>query len=124
MTPQGRRLALVKRKGGIALAVKDSFLKQFNTSNWVVTAKGRAAVLQLRGDLGALDVWCIYLHANDPKARMDTMRTIGKSMGPKERCLSILAGDWNFTTHAHDRYSKTHSTWTGDKQKSKMPMLY
>ena len=82
----------------------------------MVTAKGRAAVLQLRGDLGALDVWCIYLHANDPKARMDTMRTIGKSMGPKERCLSILAGDWNFTTHAHDRYSKTHSTWTGDSQ--------
>ena len=43
---------LVKRKGGIALAVKDSFLKLFETSNWAVATKGRAAVLQLRGDLG------------------------------------------------------------------------
>ena len=94
-----------------------AYLKLFTTSNWVVATKGRAAVLQLRGDLGALDVWSIYLHASAPKARIDTMRTMGRLMGPQDRCLSVLAGDWNFTTHAHDRYAKTHSTWTGDKQK-------
>ena len=82
----------------------------------MVVDTGRVAVLQLRGDLGELDVWCVYLHASEPKTRMETIRTISKNMSTKERCLSILAGDWNFTTHAHDRYSKTHSTWTGDSQ--------
>ena len=95
--PHPHNTPLVKRKGGIALAVNDSFLKLFKTSKWVVASKGRAAVLQLRGDLGALDVWCIYLHASDPKARIDTLRTIGRMVRPQE--YVSLCPRWGLELH-------------------------
>ena len=36
--------------------------------------------------------------------------------GDKDRPLSLFHGDWNFTTHAHDRYNEGNGAWAGHKQ--------
>ena len=50
------------RRGGIGIVVRESFLRQFQAvePRWIHVVPGRAAVLQLRGHGGALDIHVVY----------------------------------------------------------------
>ena len=108
---------LEKTKGGIALVAKyHFFLRRFKTHAWNIIIPGTAAILQLMGEEGSLDIWCIYLYANDSRERVQAFQAFAKHSQNSDKCPSILVGDWNFATRTHDRFSKTHATWTGDQR--------
>ena len=50
------------RRAGVGLVVKESFLAQFDPAmtRWEEVVPGRAAVLRLKGPLGALDLYTLY----------------------------------------------------------------
>ena len=56
------------RRGGVGIVVRDSFLRQFRAAppRWLPIVPGRAAVLQLRGEAGALDIFSVYFATGTP----------------------------------------------------------
>ena len=56
-------------KGGIAIIVRDSFMKQFTyPPAWEVYVEGRVAKLTLRGPSGTLSVHAVYLSQTTQKS--------------------------------------------------------
>ena len=95
-----------KRKGGIVTLVADTLLKSFNHYEWEVVSPGRAAILHLQGSHGNLDIYNAYMPASSSKDRFDHIRCIAKKVVSQDKVLTLLAGDWNFTDHKHDRFCK------------------
>ena len=102
-----------KRRGGLALITRNDFLSKFCTRSWEEIVKGKVVVLRLRGDAGALDIWCVYLPASCVKERTQCIHQIARGMQSAEKCLSVVAGDFNFTYHSHDRFNKAKHDWSG-----------
>ena len=103
-----------RRTRGIALFVKTSFLNQFSEHSWIQVEEGRVGVLRLKGPRGFFDIWVVYLDATDPRARSKSIHAIASHMRPSDKVLSCIAGDFNFTEHAADRFSKSSGQLTGD----------
>ena len=110
-------------RAGVGIILRDSFLRQFDPDPvWDEPVPGRAAVLRLRGPLGALDIWTVYfatgtrglVHATtDEEANMQVkmqrqlMRErINAKMSPKCQVLSVIGGDFNWVVEGADRTSK------------------
>jgi len=116
-------------QAGIGILLHHDFLKLFNkidrAKDWEELEPGRVAVLHLNGDQGALDIFCVYLATGEESAaasRQSSIQLIGRHVKPKERVLTILAGDWNFVEEKQDRWTTATCEWSGgrDSQETKV----
>lgn len=87
--------------------------------NWEHIENGRAAVLRLRGQSGALDIFVIYLASGDRGSRLDTMRRVAVAMKERGAVLSVMVGDFNFVTSSRDRFNKDAASWIGHGDEEK-----
>ena len=93
---------------------------------------GRAAVLRLRGPLGALDLWCLYFPTgtsgvvvphgspanSDPdlpvrRQRADMRTRLASALSPSSSTLSVLMGDFIWVTQDDDRFTKSTAVVNG-----------
>ena len=108
--------------GGVGIILHRDFLKLFNPvdpqRNWLEIIPGTLAVLQLRGPLGALDIFCGYFPTGSSSCearRRQVSREIGRHIKHRDHVLSILTGDFNFVESKHDRICIASGEWTGHK---------
>jgi hypothetical protein len=115
------------RTAGIALWVKKAFLLQLHPvtpSSWIEISPGRAATLRLDGPQGSLDLCVLYLHSGArPGRRRSAMEDVIRALRPREAALTLLFGDWNFTTDAMDRFRKEDASWTGESDAAERLIL-
>ena len=103
----------IRRTQGIALFVKESFLAEFTNIWWEEVEVGQVGALRLQGPRGALDIVVVYLSATDAGARSESIHALASSTRPADKVLSCVFGDFNFTEHSRDRFSKTSGSFTG-----------
>ena len=92
---------------GVGILIRRSFLDLFDTppspqlDNIV---PGRIGRLRLKGKLGSLDLYSVYLTTGDAKSeRSAQCRALAKALAAPEHALSIIGGDWNFAAESDDR---------------------
>jgi exonuclease III len=92
---------------GVGILIRHSFLANFDTPLSLQLddiVPGRIGRLRLHGSEGDLDLYTVYLTTGDAKVeRAAQRRALAKALAPPERALSIIGGDWNFTSEADDR---------------------
>ncbi|CAK0911309.1 unnamed protein product, partial [Prorocentrum cordatum] len=109
----------VAGSAGSGITVKNTLMEQFTAPHrWWIFHHGRAAVLQLRGPLGNLDLLVthfhtgtVYQHDIDAAGLSDLGRTLSctelrealrrrftHSISPKDEVLTILGGDSNYVS--------------------------
>ena len=122
------------RRGGIGIVVRESFLRQFQAvePRWIHVVPGRAAVLQLRGHGGALDIHVVYFATGTPglvqprgmetegrdnedvKEQRRQMRlAVANATAPQRKVLSMVTGDFNWVVAAEDRLVKATAVASG-----------
>ncbi len=104
-------------RAGVGLLLRDEFLSQFDPDpEWEEPVPGRAALLKLRGDKGALDIWTLYfatgnkglVHANTReeedmqvrRQRQHMRQQVAAHLSDKSQVLSISGGDFNWVTES------------------------
>ena len=125
---------------GVGITVQNKFLEQFDAARtrWDIIIPGRAAVLRLRGTSGHLDIFAVYfptgpivldedialqnldgtLPSSNFGLRMIMRRILARAILPAHEVLSILAGDFNWVTHADDRISLANANPSGQRDTS------
>ena len=93
---------------GIAVFIKKEFVEGFRCVNLIQVIHGYACVLQLQGDLGALQIFAIY---GDPNFEQERIRLWGlllheQGLWSQDQALTIMAGDSNMTLLPQDRLSR------------------
>ena len=105
-----------RARGGIGLIVKTSFLSQFDPTgpdNWIEVVPGRAAILQLDGPGGSLDLVTVYLYTGAARPqRREVMHKLRRALRPQSRALTVLIGDWNFVKDPQDRINLRDAEWS------------
>ena len=101
--------------------IKNKFLEQLypiKDDDWEEIVEGRIARLALKGQLGALDIFVVYLTSGSAgKAeRLECIQKVDKAIKDKNSVLSIITGDFNFVEHTNDRFCASLATETGRKQ--------
>ena len=98
------------QEDGVAIWIKQSFLANFDKpqkDDWEEIVKGRVAILHLNGPKGALDLVVCYLKAgvgSDHKAlKKSAMDKLHLAIRPQDKCLTVVAGDWNMVAEQADR---------------------
>lgn len=106
---------------GLLCMVSNSFLQRFeHPPDWHIYEPGHLAKLHLSGTKGDLHIWCIYLpsgagRAGGMNARSPLIRTMAINTPSPQHGLTIMAGDWNFVTHHHDRLCLNSNNYTGER---------
>ena len=121
---------------GVGITVQEAFLKRFSQVRPEVIFPGRAIVLRLNGDQGAVDIFSVYFPTGD-SAHTDDMKEAGydpairtvsnfelrealrhrlaQRMRPRDQVMTLLAGDFNFVTSATDRFCASSASATGGR---------
>ncbi|CAK0851716.1 unnamed protein product [Prorocentrum cordatum] len=129
----------VAGSAGVGITVKNSFLRQFTDSpRWKIILRGRAAVLQLRGPGGALDLVVTYFHTGAAMAQHDIdaagllhlhraptaaelrealRRRLAQQITHQDAALTILGGDFNYVAEVADRRCATTAVATGGRDR-------
>ena len=110
-------------RGGVALAISHEFLAQFSSASWIKGETGRVEKLELRGSMGSLDLFCVYLDDQSATARRECFNLIPASIAPRSAVLSLIFGDFSFIEHSHDRLCKTTGHHTGIRDKVDAELL-
>ena len=105
-------------QAGVGLAVKHSFLQNFNTTHdrdWQEIAPGRAAKLSLRGPSGGLDLYVCYLPtgSQSEEQKVHIINQLRENISSNDSVLTILMGDWNFVMETEDRLCLRTMDFTG-----------
>ena len=78
--------------------------------------------MSLRGPLGALDIFVVYLPSGSDTEKRDLrlqyMETVSRLVKPKDEVLTLLMGDLNFVCQKEDRISRDSGAPSGDKDKT------
>ena len=90
------------------------FSMSSNTIHGQLSSKGGSGFLRLRGKQWNLDLWVCYLDCHEEKARTDSIRRIAEQFSRQSDALSVMFGDFNFTSDLHDRFQKHSGKWSGD----------
>lgn len=94
---------LSSRTGGVAIFIKDSFLKKFEDVKWDHVRKGRVGRLTLINDQNEkLCINGVYMPTGDDTEFNDTVEVMANHCNDKAH--NIIIGDHNFIEHAEDRY--------------------
>ena len=127
-------------RAGVGIVMSKLFANRFRVQvpHWNEVDPGRLAVLQLRGDEGALDLAVCYMPTGDPRSlgtttgepcpgtpllpevhpaalraqREALCRRIPPMLNPNQ-VLTIVAGDFNFVLTATDRWNKATGVHSG-----------
>jgi hypothetical protein len=112
---------LSRHTGGVGIMLNRSFLKQFHpvqTEDWEEPIPGRFAILHLRGPLGQLSLAVVCFtsghhsaEAADERARMRAQLRARIEAAPDTTW--IVAGDYNWASHAHGRLELGEGRYTG-----------
>ena len=109
-----------RRQGGVALIIKEVFLRQFSAirqADWVEPLAGRVAALHLTGPHGSISIAVAYFpsgHGQEGE-RQHARRCIRELMESKPHALWIVMGDFNYVTKDSDRYCLHTQTFSGAK---------
>ena len=109
------------RSGGIGLALKNTWLANFNpisVEDWHEIEPGRIGKLTLCGANGAIDIVVMYLqtgndHSTDQRARISSMKKLAPHIASRAEVLTILMGDMNFVIDEQDRWTIQSKQWSG-----------
>jgi hypothetical protein len=95
-------------------------LKQFDppqSKKLEEVVPGRVGALRLSGKAGRLDIVVVYAETGDAQDERRDMRIkLSKALVPAYKALTVLAGDWNHTALAEDRFTADPLAWTGARQ--------
>ena len=113
------------RRAGVCILVNQKFLKKFNSQEpvWGEIHKGEAAVLQLQGCEGNLDLFSVYLPTGNAgsseqerlsllQQRCNIRKKIADRTKPVHGALSIVGGDFNYVTEEKDRWTLAKGDWS------------
>jgi len=120
----------------VALLIKESFLSNFDKpspESWVEILPGRAAMLKLRGDKGALDIVGVYfqtgssetgeekagseVHKSLKRQRQELRASIARRLSPRSEALTVLAGDFNTVVDDQGRWSSDSNSYSGARDR-------
>ena len=104
-------------KGGIAILVKDEFLKRFTSHHWDKLEEGRIGRLRLHGRQGQLHIYAVYLDPNSNQAQATLVNLLPAAL--QEDAHNLIGGDFNFTMGYGDRICKDTAQTGGDNAKDK-----
>ena len=114
-----------RRRAGIGITVKNSFLAKFELASptWTPLVTGEVGKLHLSGNSGDLDIFSVYMPTgNQAGDRGDLAGLRGGIRGVlannivgQMMALSTIGGDFNFVTSNEDRYTKATMSWSGHK---------
>ncbi len=120
-----------KHRAGVCILLNQKFMDQFQSGKpqWGEIQKGEAAVLQLQGANGNLDLYTLYLPTGnaacsaEEKTSLLAMRNnIRKKMAERikapHQALSILGGDFNYVTQEFDRWTLAKGDWSSTDNSS------
>ena len=106
------------RRAGVAIIIKDLFLRQFTTAppHHREIVPGEINELTLHGPQGHLAIYSIYLptgsvaKANGPlhELRSHHRTALAAAIPCPSTCLSIIGGDFNYVSSPTDRTSLSH----------------
>ena len=124
------------KRAGVALLIKESFLSNFDKpspESWVEILPGRAAMLKLRGDKGALDIVGVYfqtgssetgeekagseVHKSLKRQRQELRASIARRLSPRSEALTVLAGDFNTVVDDQGRWSSDSNSYSGARDR-------
>ena len=119
---------------GVGIMVRDDFLAQFEMkAQFEIIFPGRAAVLHLVGKAGSLDIYSVYFQTGgstppadicaagfDPHGRSistfelreSLRRRLALKIRSKDQSLTLMGGDFNYATDAHDRMCTSSASYT------------
>ena len=105
---------------GLAIVIS-SFLFESEAANCPPPSASRSqcclGMLRLRGKVGRIDLVVVYANTGAvAEARGDLRLRISRALAPQHVALTVLAGDWNYTALAEDRFTANPLTWTGAAQ--------
>ncbi len=68
---------------------------------------GRIGRLRLKGSQSALDLYSVYLTTGSEakQERIAQCEALARAIAEPEQALSIIGGDWNYTSEALDRWT-------------------
>ena len=105
---------------GIGILVDKQFLQQFTvpvSRCLEEVIPGRAGILRLSGAKGRVDLVVVYAPTGDAAtARAELREQLSRAIVPAHHALTVIAGDWNYTSTEEDRYYVSPFTWTGGRQ--------
>ena len=91
----------------MGIIISKSFVKDnFSSSYWQIIHRGRAGVLNLKGNKGSLRILATYADSTERRARAQTYRRVASCNIPTS-ALIIYMGDFNFVISDYDRISLT-----------------
>ena len=98
-----------QQAGGIGLLVSRSFLAGFAptlAADWTILEPGRLARLCLRGALGSLHLYVMYMSTGDgARAERDaTRQRLAVALASPDVALSVVMGDFNYAAPASIRH--------------------
>ena len=76
---------LEKRKGGVTVFVKNSFLAKFTSKERSEVINGRMGIFRLCGNEGNMDMWNVYLPASDAQQRQSCLTLLAKRVLPEDK---------------------------------------
>ena len=107
------------RQGGVAILVSYRLLDKFDPipgEAWRETEPGRVATLTLRGPEGNLDLTVVYLYTGGHRRERHESRTkIAQHIKRRDQALTVIAGDFNYTTDERGRANMEEGQWTGEE---------
>ena len=112
-------------RAGVAILINQKFLDKFNSQEpvWGEIQKGEAAVLQLQGAEGNLDLFSIYMptgnagsSSQDKASLLSQRHSIRQKMANCLKspvgALSIIGGDFNYVAGDKDRWTLAKGDWS------------
>ena len=100
--------------GGIAVVVKESFLKRFSHQQWQILVPGRVGILHLDGNEGSISIVAVYLDPSSKQSQRKHRELISWVLDSSRHL--VIAGDFNFVTSEHDRISKNDGAIKGSSE--------
>ena len=119
-----------RQQGGVALLIKDSFLRHFqkvHQTDWVEAVPGRLGILHLRGPQGGMAIATAYFqsgHSSEASghtseaSRREMRNVLRRAMAASPHVLWVVAGDFNWVTKKDDRFALHTGIFSGHHDNS------
>ena len=105
---------------GVGVLVSDALLSHLEhppTRTLECVVPGRIGVLRLQGRNGGIDLFTVYFTTGDaPSDRAAQRRALAAALQPRTGALSIIGGDFNYTSMDEDRANLQSGQWSGGRQ--------
>ena len=113
------------KRAGVCILVNQSFMNKFKAHEpvWGEIHKGEAAILQLQGSEGNLDLFTVYMPTGNAAStdqerkslllqRCNIRTKIADRIKSPHGALSIIGGDFNYVTGNRERWTLAKGDWS------------